>query len=84
MVVLGLILEGWVSVLHLGPPSSSFSMAFNRRASKRIRADERPAGWDNLSEVQEAEVRLGNELAQVAVPASNHQVLTHGGGSSGG
>ena len=34
-VVLGLILDGWVSVLHLGPPSSSFSMAFNRRASKR-------------------------------------------------
>ena len=32
MVVLGLILEGWVSVLHLGPPSSSFSVAFNRRA----------------------------------------------------
>ena len=30
MVVLGLILEGWVAVLHLGPPCSSFSMAFNR------------------------------------------------------
>ena len=25
MVVLGLILEGWVAVLHLGPPCSSFS-----------------------------------------------------------
>ena len=74
MVVLGLILEGWVSVLHLGPPSSSFSVAFNRRASKRISADERPAARDNLSEAQEAKVRLGNELAQVAVTLAKAQM----------
>ena len=80
MVVLGLILEGWVSVLHLGPPSSSFSMAFNRRASKRIRADERPAGWDNLSEVGvqhdavlgRRAVRDGTWLPKVGGP-SGHQ-----------
>ena len=70
MAVLGLILEGWVSVLHLGPPSSSFSMAINRRASKRIRADERPAGRDNLSD----KVRIGNVLAQVAVTLTKAQM----------
>ena len=76
MVVLGLILEGWVSVLHLGPPSSSFASTVNRRASKRIRADERPAGRDNLSEVQEAKVRIGNELAKVAVTLAKAQIKT--------
>ena len=38
MVVLGLILEGWVSVLHLGPPCASFSMAFNRFQSSASEA----------------------------------------------
>ena len=63
MVVLDLVLEGWVSVLHLGPPSLSFSTAINRRASKRIRANERLADRENLSGM----VRIGNELAQVTV-----------------
>ena len=70
MVVLGLIFESWVSVLHLGPPSLSFSMAINRLASKRIRTDERPAGRDNLSD----KVRIGNELAQVAVTLAKAQM----------
>ena len=62
MVVLGLILEGWVSVLHLGPPCSSVSMAFNGFASQQIKNSERPAGLDNLTEAQVTKVRLGNEL----------------------
>ena len=61
-------------MLHLGPPSSSFSVGFNRRASKRISADERPSLRDNLSEAQEAKVRLGNELAQVAVTLAKAQM----------
>ena len=76
MVVLGLILEGWVSVLHLGPPISSFASTVNRRASKRIKADQRPAGRDNLSAVQEAKVRIGNELAKVAVTLAKAQIKT--------
>ena len=30
LLVLGLVLEGHIVLLHLGPPCSSFSMAFNR------------------------------------------------------
>ena len=64
MVVLGLILEGWVSVFRARP---------SRWPSIGVRpsaADKRPAGWDNLSEVQEAKVSLGKELAQVAVTSA--------------
>ena len=50
-------------MLHLGPLNSSFLIVINRRVSKRIRADERPDGRDNLS----VNVRIGNELAQGAV-----------------
>ena len=74
MVVLGLILEGWVAVLHLGPPCSSFSMAFNRFSSQRIRSSQFPAGLENLTDAQEAKVRLGNELAQVALSLARAQM----------
>ena len=63
-MILGLILEGHIAVLHLGPPCSSFSMAFNRFPSQRIRSAEYPQGLPGLNHVQQEKVDLGNTLAE--------------------
>ena len=72
MVVLGLILEGWVSVLHLG---SSFSVAFNRRASKRISADERPVVRDNCTRRFSSYMPLVPEVAAPGILCRPHATL---------
>ena len=66
-VVIGLILEGRVMLLHLGPPCSSFSWAVNRWRRYAMRSVEFPAGFANLPEHREEKVRLGNALALVSV-----------------
>ena len=66
-VVIGLILEGRFSLIHLAPPCSSFSRAVNRFLTHAMRSHLFPAGLPNLSAHQEEKVRLGNALALVAL-----------------
>ena len=47
-VLVGLILEGRVRLLHLGPPCSSFSMAVNRFPHYAMRSRDQPAGFTDL------------------------------------
>ena len=53
-MVVGLILEGRIAALHMGPLRSSFSMAFNRFPAQQIRSSSFPTGLPNLSEIQQA------------------------------
>ena len=66
-VVIGLILEGRVMLLHLGPPCSSFSWAVNRWPRYAMRSLEFPEGFLNLPRHRVEKVRLGNALALVSV-----------------
>ena len=65
--VLGLVLEGHISVLHIGPPCSSFSQAFNRFKAQQVRNSEYPMGLPNLNAAQQNKVDIGNRLAEVTV-----------------
>ena len=66
-VCLGLIAEGRIGLLHVGPPCSSFSMACNRFLRYRLRSTEHPEGIQGLRPHQQEKVRLGNALAEIAV-----------------
>ena len=66
-VVIGLILEGRVMLLHLGPPCSSFSWAVNKWPRYAMRSLEFPGGLPNLPKYREEKVRLGNALALVSI-----------------
>ena len=78
VLVLGIILEGWISVLHLGPPCSSFSMAFNRFLSQAIHSAAHPAGLPGLTPEQQEKVRVGNALAEVALILAKAQTRASG------
>ena len=77
-VVIGLILEGRVMLLHLGPPCSSFSWAVNKWARYAMRSIAFPAGFPNLPEHREEKVRLGNALATVSVKLCKAQERAKG------
>jgi len=77
-VVLGIILEGRIAVLHLGPPCSSFSMALNRWPSHRVRSTEFPDGLPDLSEKGRGKVALGNALSDFAINAAKAQHRAEG------
>ena len=74
MLVLGLILEGHITVLHLGPPCSSFSMAVNRFLSQRIRSRENPEGLGGLRPDQQEKVIVGNHLAEISITLARAQM----------
>ena len=74
MMILGLILEGHITVLHLGPPCSSFSMAFNRFLAQRIRSWEHPEGLPDLRPDQQLKVDLGNQMAELSVTLARAQM----------
>ena len=66
-VIVGILLEGRIALLHVGPPCSSFSMAVNRFLRWRMRSVQFPGGLPNLLPHQQEKVRVGNALADVAV-----------------
>ena len=74
-VVVGLILEGRISLLHLAPPCSSFAWALNRFVSLRLRSVQDPGGLPDLSAANHQKVRLGNALCDVAcrIAAAQHR-----------
>ena len=72
-VVIGLILEGRFSLIHLAPPCSSFSMAVNRFASYAMRSGEFPAGIPGLQTHNQIKVDLGNSLAKVSLMLAQMQ-----------
>ena len=65
-IVVGLILEGRVALLHLAPPCSTFSLAFNRFPSMAIRSSTHPGGLPGLCQHDQDRVRLGNALCETA------------------
>ena len=75
-IVLGIILEGRVSVLHCGPPCSTFSMAMNRFPSKRIRSSMFPAGLPGLPPAQQEKVDYGNYMAELTLKFVDAQAST--------
>ena len=77
MLILGLVLEEHITVLHLGPPCSTFSMAFNRFESLRIRSDECPEGIHGLSKENQLKVHTGNRLAELPVTLTRAQLRVH-------
>ena len=77
-VVFGIVLEGRVTLLHLGPPCSSFSMAFNRFTSRRIRSAESPAGLPNMPTDKQILVETGNALAEGSLRLAQAQRSTGG------
>ena len=72
-VILGVLSEGRVALLHLAPPCSTWSRAVNRFLSHRLRSSEFPGGLPNLDSAKQEKVRLGNELAQVALDLAKQQ-----------
>ena len=62
-VVIGILLEGRVLLLHMGPPCSSFSMAVNRFVTYAMRSYEYPLGLPGLLPYQQEKVDLGNAFA---------------------
>ena len=65
-IVVGLILEGRVALLHLAPPCSTFSLAFNRFPSMAIRSTMYPGGLPLLFHRERERVVLGNALCETA------------------
>ena len=77
-IVLGLILEGRVAVLHVGPPCSSFSWAVNRWRKFAMRSMCFPEGFWDLPPHRAEKVRLGNALAEVSLRLCKAQEQVHG------
>ena len=77
-LILGLIFEGRVALLHVGPPCSSFSWAVNKWPSHAMRSLEFPEGFWNLNEKKSTKVRLGNALAEVSLRLCKAQEKVHG------
>ena len=66
-IVVGIITEGRVLLLHLGPPCSSFSCALNNALASAVRSIRFLAGLEDLPPYKQGKVRLGNALADVMV-----------------
>ena len=77
-VVIGLLLEGRVALLHMGPPCSSFSMAVNRFPQHAMRSRAEPLGFTHLQPHQQTKVDLGNALADVCVQLAAAQEAAKG------
>ena len=75
-VVLGLVLEGWFVLVHLGPPCSSFSMAVNRFPSYRLRDVDHPCGVPDLPHHRQVKVEMGNALADATIRIVQAQMAT--------
>ena len=77
-VILGLILEGRVALLHVGPPCSSFSWAVNRWRKYAMRSVWCPEGFWGLPAHRAEKVRLGSALAEVSLRLCKAQEQVHG------
>ena len=69
----GIIDEGRVLLLHLGPPCSSFSIALNSARASAVLSVAEPAGLHDNPEYKEDKVRLGNSLADATVVLASAQ-----------
>ena len=76
-VVLGILLEGLITFLHLAPPCSTFGISLNSGAH-RVRSAEFVEGLPGLDEHKSEKVRLGNALAEVAATLLSAQVKAKG------
>ena len=73
-IAVGIISEGRVTLLHLGPPCSSFSVALNSAQASAVRSSAAPSGLPGLPKHKEDKVRLGNALAEAMVVLASSQV----------
>ena len=61
-----ILLSCLVDLLHLAPPSSTFSAIVNGFTHSQMRSMEFPGGLPGLDETKMQKVRLGNALVEVA------------------
>ena len=77
-MVVGLILEGRVAPLHVGPPCSSFSWAVSKWKQYAMRFVSCPEGFWDLPPHRAEKVWLGNALAELSLRLCRAQKKSEG------